>query len=101
KVVGARLDDEIDGRTGVPPRFGRPARLNRELIDRFDWQQRPGNAGHATLIDRGDVLKRIVVVGAVDLKVVASRPVAIHRVAGDARGELQHPGEVTAVERQI
>ena len=100
-AVRARFDHEVDGRACVPAHFRRPARLHGKLIDGLDRQQRPGDAGHAALIDRRDVLKRVVVVGAVDLEVVAARAHAVHRRTRHTRGQLQHPREVSTVERQV
>ena len=62
-----------------------PPDWHRELIDRLHRQQRARHAADAALVDRGDVLERVVVVGAVNLVVVAPRPHAVHRVAGDTR----------------
>src|SRR4029077_4248015 len=84
-VVRSRLQDEIDGGPGVPALFGFAARLHRKLIDRFNRQQRAGDAGDAALVDRRDVLARVVVVSAVDLVVVAAGAHAVDRRAGDAR----------------
>ena len=97
------FDHHVDARPAIAPSLRAGVALHRELVDRFDGQKRACDARYAALIHRGGVLKRVVVVRAIDLVVVAAGAHAIDRRAGgrDAGSELDHLPEVAPVHRKV
>ncbi len=105
--VGAGAEGEVDGSAGIATAFGAGLSLCGELVDGIEREDDSGDAGDATLIDCGDVVPKVVVVDAVDLPVhlvgscAVEGAVASTGVSGVSGGELNHLGEVTAVEGEI
>ena len=101
--VGARFDHHVDAGSAVAAGLGAGIALHGELVDGFDGQERARDAGHATLVNGGGVLEGVVVIGAIDLVVVAAGAHAVDRSAGgrDAGSQFDHLAEVAAVHGKV
>ncbi len=101
-AVGAGLDAQRNETTGIAPCFGITFRLDRELINRIDWDRHAGNTCHASLVGRRVVLPDVIVVRAVNLPVILIGTRAVDRPSTViARRDLYELREITAVKRNI
>ncbi len=101
KLVGARLDDQVHHGSWTAPCFRAALTLNREFFQRVQRHQHAGNALNPTLIRRGRVVRRVVIVDALDLLIDLAGPESIERsaaaIASEPRRERNHHREVPAV----
>ena len=85
QIVGPRFDNHLDGAARVAACVRSGIGLDGELIDGFNGQKRAGYARDAALIDRHCIGISVVVIRAVDLKVLAIGPRPVQRSAADGR----------------
>src|SRR5258708_28005762 len=86
-LVGSGLDGQVQGTSGITARLGIGLGLRGEFINGIDRHHHTGDSRYATLIDRGNVVPEVVVIGSVNLPVhlvgacSVERAEPAHRVA--------------------
>ena len=67
--VCAGFGNQVDTSTWIPSHFRRRLSLKAELSNRVNRKRDAGDVFDAALVDRGDVVPPVVIVGAIDLPV--------------------------------
>src|SRR5271165_822717 len=107
ELIGTALDHDVDGAARVTSGFGVRLGNGRKVFHRVDRHDHARDSGDTALVDCGDVVPRVVVVGTVNLPVhlIGAGPVeraeSAYGIATIARRGADYLREVAPVQGQI